>query len=110
MWFKQKFERTRATRESDADASSIDGAVQMDVIQQTSLKQEDESKPTSILMFADSMNSTSTSNEAAQSSQAVHDVVSDTRGAAGLQLFLLTFIGPVEICLQMLTCYSLPGV
>ncbi len=106
MWFKQKFERTRETRESDADASSIDGAVQMDVIQQTSLKQEDAS----ILMFADSMNSTSASNEAAQSSQAVHGVVSDTRGSAGLQLFLLTFIGPVEICLQMLTCYSLPGV
>jgi len=31
----------------------------------------------------------------------------ESRGAAALQLFLIIYISPVEICLKMLTCYTL---
>ncbi len=104
--FKRKSVR-ESERKSENDAESSD-VVQMETLPHTSSTPETDSKPTSILVFADSIQSRD--NRGASDSNSASIPNTDTRGAAALQLFLLTYISPVEICLRMLTCYSLDSL
>ena len=89
------------------NAAEPSGAVQMHVISESSSTEESESKPEAILVFADAIQRQPNDHEKSSFSQAINDPKSDTRGAAALQIFLLTYITPVEVCLNMLTCYRL---
>ncbi len=96
--FRQKYE-------NDAESET---PVEMD----TSLKypQETETKPSALLVFADASRKQSENSEKKQLVKSVDQFNLETRGASALQLFLLTYISPVEICLTMLTCYKLDGL
>ncbi len=96
--FRQKYEN---------DAES-DTPVEMDARFQ--YPQETETKPTALLVFADASRKQSENPEKKQLVTSVDQFNLETRGAAALQLFLLTYISPVEICLTMLTCYKLDGL
>jgi hypothetical protein len=90
--------------ENDAEVTS---GVQMHAISESSSFEESESKPEAILVFADAIQRQPEDHARSSFSQAINSPKSDTRGAAALQIFLLTYITPVEVCLNMLTCYRL---
>lgn len=103
--------KLKSVRESERKSQNdveVSDAVQMEILPHTSSTPETDSKPTSILVFADSIQSRD--NRGASDTNSAGIVNTDTRGAAALQLFLLTYISPVEICLRMLTCYSLDSL
>lgn len=105
--FKRESVR-ESERTSENNAEMSDDVVQLEVLPHTLSTQENDSKPTSILVFADSIQSSG--NRGASGPELSSISNTDMRGAAALQLFLLTYISPVEICLQMLTCYNLDNL
>jgi len=105
--FKRESVR-ESERTSENNAEMSDDVVQLEVLPHTLSTQENDSKPTSILVFADSIQSSG--NRGASGPELPSISNTDMRGAAALQLFLLTYISPVEICLQMLTCYNLDNL
>jgi len=102
---RESVRESERTSENNAEMGEV---VQMEVLPHTLSTQENDSKPTSILVFADSIQSRGNRGASGLESSSISNT--DTRGAAALQLFLLTYISPVEICLQMLTCYNLDNL
>ena len=111
----KRFKRPVADPEPDAVALEVlsEDAMKVEKEQGSLLHPSGDSKPQgSILTFSAVEPEMSSRFNHVEESNAKSSgpAVIESRGAAALQLFLIVYISPVEICLKMLTCFNLPNL
>ena len=111
----KRFKRPVADHEPDAVALEVlpEDAMKEEKEQGSLLHLSGDSKPQgSILTFSavEPAMSSRFNHVQASSAKSSGPAVIESRGAAALQLFLIIYISPIEICLKMLTCFNLPNL